>query len=293
MNISSSPRLFTDYASPRRRQLLDETSKIIYDGPEPGTYVLYFKDDIALEKGTMSACGKGVLNNRISELLMTRLNDLRIETHFVRLINMREQLIRTTETLPFTLTLHNVASGTFAKRLGLEDGSSLLKPIPEFSLRADELNNPVVAAEHLTSLGWSRFEEIDDILLLSQRINDFLSGQFLAINIRLISFKLEFGRLYTSDLMDSQIVVTDEISPDTCNLLDLKTGKRLDRQGAQDNPEQAREIYQEVARRLGLLGLDAPEETMTSGLQDILASAKPSLKRSLNRRKSPNGHNSI
>jgi phosphoribosylaminoimidazole-succinocarboxamide synthase len=175
----------------------------------------------------------------------------------------------------------------------LEEGSALLKPIPEFSLRAEELNHPVVAAEHLTSLGWSRFEEIDDILLLSQRINDFLSGQFLALNIRLISFKLEFGRLYTSDLMDSQIVITDEISPDTCNLLDLKTGKRLDRQGAQDNPDEAREIYQEVARRFGLIGLEVPETPMTPGLQDILASVKPSLKRSLNRRKSPNGHNSI
>jgi phosphoribosylaminoimidazole-succinocarboxamide synthase len=93
--------------------------------------------------------------------------------------------------------------------------------------------------------------------------------------------------------MDSQIVITDEISPDTCHLLDLKTGKRLDQQGAQDNPEQAREIYQEVARRLGILGLDIPEETVTPAFQDILASTKLLHKRSLNRRKSPHGHNSL
>ncbi len=293
MNISSPPRLFTDYTPPRRRQLLDETSKTIYDGPEPETYVLYFKDDIALEKETITASGKGVLNNRISELLMTRLNDLRIETHFIRMLNMREQLVRTTESLPFTLTLHNAASGTFARRLGLEEGAPLLKPVPEFSLRAEELNNPVVAAEHLTSLGWSRFEEIDEILLVSQRINDFLTGQFLALNIRLISFRLEFGRLYTSDLMDSQIVITDEISPDTCNLLDLQTGKRLDRQGVHDNPEQARNIYQEVARRFGVLGLDIPEGTIAPAFQDIISSTKLLQKRSFNRRKSPNGHNSL
>jgi phosphoribosylaminoimidazole-succinocarboxamide synthase len=206
---------------------------------------------------------------------------------------MREQLVRATETLPFTLALHNVASGAFARRLGLEEGSILLKPVPEFSLRAEELNHPVVAAEHLTSLGWSRFEEIDEILLVSQRINDFLTGQFLALNIRLISFSLEFGRLYTSDLMDSQIVVTDEIGPDNCNLLDLKTGKRLDRQGVQDNPEQAREIYQEVARRFGVLGLDIPEGTTPPAFLDISSLTKPLHKQLLNRRKSPNGHNSL
>lgn len=292
MNTSSHPCLFTDYTPPRRHQLSDEVGKTIYDGPEPGTYVLYFKDDIALEKGTIFAHGKGILNNRISELLMTRLNDLRIETHFIRLLNMREQLVRATEALPFLLTLHNFASGTFAHRLGLEEGSPLLKPVPEFSLRNEELNYPIVATEHLTSLGWCQFEEMDEILLTSQRINDFLTGQFLALNMRLLNFKLEFGRFYNSDLTDSRLVVTDEICLDTCSLLDLKTGKRLDRQAVQDHPEQAQEIYREVARRLGILGLDIPEASPTLPIQDILSSTNPFYKRSLNRRKNPNGHNS-
>jgi len=292
MSTNSHPRLFTDYTPPRRHQLSDEAGKTIYDGPEPGTYVLYFKDDIALEKGTIFAHGKGVINNRISELLMTRLNDLRIETHFIRLLNMREQLVRATEAFPFLLTLHNFASGTFARRLGLEEGCLLSKPVPEFSLRNKELDYPIVATEHLTSLGWCQFEEIDEILLISQRINDFLTGQFLALNMRLLNFKLEFGRLYNSELIDSRIVVTDEICLDTCNLLDLKTGKRFDRQGVQDNPGQAQEIYREVARRLGILELDTSEASPTLSIQDILSSTKPLYKRSLNHRKNPNGHNS-
>jgi phosphoribosylaminoimidazole-succinocarboxamide synthase len=283
MTINSYSLLSSDYVQPRRRQLFEGTSKTLYDGPEPGTYVLYFKDDIALEDGVSTICGKGVLNNRISDLLMSRLNDIGIDTHFIRLLNMREQLVRATETLPFSVTLHNIASGAFAKRLGLEEQTLLSKPIPEFFLRSKELGNPILAAEHLTALGWSRFEEIDDILLTSQRINDFLSGQFLALNMRLVSFTLEFGRFYPSELMDCQIILTDELSPDTCNLLDLTTGKPLGRQGIHDNPEQARGIYQEVARRLGILRPETPDLSSTS--QDIFPPTKPSARKSLIKKK--------
>jgi phosphoribosylaminoimidazole-succinocarboxamide synthase len=284
MPINSRPLLFKDYAPPRRRQLCEGTGKILYDGPEPGTHVLYFKDDVALENTTtLTVCGKGVFNNRISDLLMSRLNDLGIDTHFIRTLNMREQLVRSTEPLPFSVTLHNAAFGTFAKRLGLEEGLFFSKPIPEFFLRSNELGNPIVAAEHLTTLGWSRFEEIDDILLTSQRINDFLSGQFLALNIRLISFTLEFGRFYASDLMDSQIMLTDELSPETCDLFDLRTENRLDRQGIQDNPEQALEIYQEVASRLGILGLTPPDFSSLS--QDADPSKKTPVTKLLDKKK--------
>lgn len=293
MSISSRPLLFSNYTQPRRRQLFDGTGKTLYDGPEPGTYVLYFKDDVAIRDDVLTVSGKGVLNNRISELLMSRLNELGIDTHYMRTLNMREQLVRTTESLPFIVTLHNVASGAFARRLGLEEGMALSKPIPEFSLRSEELDNPIVAAEHLTALGWSRFEEIDDILLNSQRINDFLNGQFLALNLRLISFTLEFGRFYTSDLMDSQIMITDALCPDTFNLLDLTTGKRLDQQGVEDNPQQAREIYQEVARRLGVLGLDMPEDMLSPISQDIFSQKNIRSKRSLKKGKNPHGHNSL
>ncbi|MDF3033488.1 MAG: purC [Alphaproteobacteria bacterium] len=254
MTINSYSLLSSDYVQPRRRQLFEGTSKTLYDGPEPGTYVLYFKDDIALEDGVSTICGKGVLNNRISDLLMSRLNDIGIDTHFIRLLNMREQLVRATETLPFSVTLHNIASGAFAKRLGLEEQTLLSKPIPEFFLRSKELGNPILAAEHLTALGWS-----------------------------LVSFTLEFGRFYPSELMDCQIILTDELSPDTCNLLDLTTGKPLGRQGIHDNPEQARGIYQEVARRLGILRPETPDLSSTS--QDIFPPTKPSARKSLIKKK--------
>lgn len=285
--------MFSDFTQPRRRQLSEETGKILYDGPEQETHVLYFKDDVPFRDDVLTISGKGVLNNRISELLMSRLNELNIDTHYVRALNMREQLIRATEPLPFALSMHNIASGTFANRLGLEEGTSLAKPVPEFSFISEELGHPVVAAEHITSLGWSRFEDIDDILLNAQRINDFLNGQFLALNIRLISFTLKFGRHYTSELGDSQVMITDELSPDTFNLLDLTTGRRLDQQGVQDNPRYAHEIYQEVARRLGVLGMDVTESPLPQSSQDIFPPEKTPNKRSLKKRKKPHGHNSL
>lgn len=293
MTPTSRPILLSDYAQPRRRKLIDGTTKTIFDGPDPGTYVLYFKDDIVLNGEVETVSGKGILNNRISELFMSRLNDLSIDTHFIRTLNMREQLVRTTETLPFQLTLNNIASGKFAKRLGLEDGMVLSKPIPEFSLRSKELSDPVVAAEHLTALGWSRFEEIDEILLIAQRINDFLNGQFLALNIRLMSFSLQFGRFYTSDLMDSQIIITDELSPETMNLVDITTGRRLDHQGMEDYPEAAGEIYQEVARRLGIQGLDTVDGFLAPSSPDGFLQQRFAHRQSYKHRKNPHGHNSL
>lgn len=292
MPLNSNTILMSDHAKARRRELLDELSKTVYDGPEPGTHVLYFKDDLHHDGKVQTVSGKGVLNNRISELLLSRLNDLGLETHFIRALNMREQLVRATEPLPFYVTLHNVASGAFAKRLGLSEGMLLSKPIPEFSLRSKKLGNPIVAAEHITALGWSRFEEIDDMLITSQRVNDFLSGQFLALNMRLISFTLEFGRFYTSDHMDSHIMITDELSPETFSLLDLTTGKRLDQHGIKDAPEDANLIYQEIAQRLGVLSQDNPDDLFPSPSQDILPLQNPSARKTLKKRKNPHGHNS-
>lgn len=267
MPINSRSLLFNDYDQPRRRQIFEGQTKVIYDGPEPETHVLYFKDNISLEEKESTIPGKGVLNNRVSSLLMLRLSDLGIDTHFIRTLNMREQLVRKTEAFPFSLTFHNVAFGSFAKRLGLEEGGVLTKPIPEFFLRSQELGNPVVAVEHLTVLGWGRFEEIDDILLSAQRINDFLSGQFLALNLRLTSVTLEFGRFYRDDTSDPQIMLTDELSCDTCDFLDLKTGQHLGRQGIYSNLEQAQEIYQEVAHRLNIPGFckKLSNKTLTQG----------------------------
>jgi phosphoribosylaminoimidazole-succinocarboxamide synthase len=263
MTTNSRPSLLSNYNQPRRHQIFEGTKKILYEGTEPGTYILFFKDECTDSHKKVVVNGKGILSNRISELFMSRLNNLGLETHFIRTLNMREQLVRATETLPFVVTIHNVASGEFARRLGLEENMVLPKLIPEFSLRGQGLDNPVVATEHLTALGWSRLDEIDDILLISQRVNDFLTGQFLALNIRLISVTLEFGRFYTSDFMESQIMLIDEIGPDTCNLIDLLTGQRLDRQGVHKDPEKARTIYQNVAQRLGILSQDLIDKGKT------------------------------
>lgn len=292
MTTNFRPILLSDYAQPRRRQLFDGTTKTVFDGPEPGTHVLYFKDDLILENEVETISGKGILNNRISELLMSRLNELNIETHFIRTLNMREQLIRATESFSFSLTVHNVACDSFAKRLGLEDGTTLAKPIPEFSLRSRELNNPVIAAEHITSLGWSRFEEIDEMLLTSQRVNDFLSGQFLALNIRLISFTLQFGRCFTSDLMESQILITDELSPESINLFDLVTSRRLDHSGMEEYPERTNEIYKEIAYRLGVLELENSDGMLAPLFEGKLSQIR-SPGEQFKQRKKPHGHNSL
>jgi len=286
MTIRFHPHLLDHYSQPRRHKITDGKNKILYAGPEPRTHVLYFKDEAVFKGEKVIVNGKGVLNNRISGLLMSRLGDLGIETHFIRILNMREQLVRAAEILPFKITLHNVASGLFAHRLGLEEGTSLSKPIPEFSLHSKDLQNPTVSAEHLTTLGWAEFEDIDDILLISQRVNDFLHGQFLALNLRLISLSLEFGRLYTPDLTGSQIVITDELSPENCYLLDLTTGKRLDCQGMEDHPDQARSIYQEVAYRLGILNLEETENA-TSRTHEDLFHPRPYPQQSFRKRKNP------
>jgi phosphoribosylaminoimidazole-succinocarboxamide synthase len=259
MTIRFHPHLFRDETPSRRRQIFDGVNKTTYDGPEPETYVLFFKDELNLEGHIMTSSGKGVFNNRISGLLMSRLNDLGIETHFIRTLNMREQLVRSTTVLPFRVTMHNVASGAFATRLGLQEMGQLPQPVPEFSLRNEKLGNPFVATEHLISLGWSRLDEIDEILMISQRINDFLNGQFFALNIRLLSFTLEFGK--QADY-NAPLLVIDELSPETCSLFDIHTGQRLDRQGIKENPEKAQEIYQEVARRLGVF--ESEEEKLRS-----------------------------
>ncbi|MBM3468622.1 MAG: phosphoribosylaminoimidazolesuccinocarboxamide synthase [Alphaproteobacteria bacterium] len=288
MNTHTSTCLFGEHVQPRRHQLSEGTSKIIYDGPEPGTHVLYFKDDALLNVEPLTCNGKGILNNRISELLMSRLNDQGIETHFIRTLNMREQLVRATTSLPFVVTVHNSASDAFAQRLGLEEGMILPKPVPEFSLR----NNAVVAMEHLTALGWCRFEEIDEILVACQRVNDFLTGQFLALNMRLISFTLEYGRHYASDYMDSQIMITDELSPETFKLLDLTTGQRIDIQGIRNTPEKAQSIYQEVAHRLGVFTIDPSGKMPHTPAQDAAQVSTP-LKGTFKKRNKPHGHSSF
>ncbi|HEV7910499.1 MAG TPA: phosphoribosylaminoimidazolesuccinocarboxamide synthase, partial [Methylocella sp.] len=166
-------------------------------------------------------------------------------------LNMREQLIREVEIVPLEVVVRNVAAGSLSTRLGIEEGTQLPRSIIEFYYKNDELNDPMVSEEHITAFGWASPQEIDDIMSLAIRVNDFLSGLFLGVGIRLVDFKMECGRLWEGDVM--RIVVADEISPDSCRLWDIKSNDKLDKDRFRRDLGGLVEAYTEVARRLGIL----------------------------------------
>ena len=245
---------------PRRRQIYEGKAKVLFEGPEPGTVVQYFKDDATAfnnkKKGVIT--GKGVLNNRISEYLMVRLQEIGIPTHFIKRLNMREQLVREVEIIPVEVVIRNVVAGSLAKRLGMEEGTPLPRSIVEFYLKNDDLDDPMITEEHITAFGWASHQELDEIVNMSLRINDFLSGLFLGVGIRLIDFKLEFGRWYNDD--EVRLVLADEISPDSCRLWDAKTNEKMDKDRFRRDLGKVEEAYQEVARRLGILPESGPRD---------------------------------
>ena len=245
---------------PRRRRIYEGKAKILFEGPEPGTLVQYFKDDATAfnnqKKGTIT--GKGVLNNRISEYLMMRLGEVGVPTHFVRRLNMREQLVREVEIIPLEVVIRNVAAGSLAQRFGIAEGTALPRSIVEFYYKSDELGDPMVTEEHITAFGWATPQDLDDILALALRTNDFLTGLLLGVGLRLVDFKIEFGRLYENEEM--RIVLADEISPDSCRLWDLKTNEKLDKDRFRRDLGGVAEAYQEVARRLGILPEGGPRD---------------------------------
>lgn len=237
----------------RRTRIYEGKAKILYEGPEPGTIIVHFKDDATAFNAQKKAVieGKGVLNQRISEFIFTRLNELGIPTHFLRSLNMREQLVREVEIVPLEVVVRNVAAGSLAKRLGLDEGHQLPRSIIEFYYKNDQLGDPMVSEEHITAFNWASPQEIDDMMHMAIRINDFMSGLFLGIGIKLVDFKIEFGRLYDNDMM--RIVLADEISPDSCRLWDIKTQDKLDKDRFRRDMGGLVEAYQEVARRLGII----------------------------------------
>jgi len=237
----------------RRRRVYEGKAKILYEGPEPGTLVQHFKDDATAFNAKKHEVieGKGVLNNRISEYLFLRLGDMGIPHHFIRRMNMREQLIQEVEIIPIEVVVRNVAAGSIAKRLGLEEGVLLPRTIVEFFYKEDKLDDPMVSDEHITAFGWATPPELDEMTALALRINDFLSGLFMGIGIRLVDFKVEFGRFVENDMV--RIILADEISPDNCRLWDAETDNKLDKDRFRRDMGGLVEAYQEVARRLGIL----------------------------------------
>ncbi len=235
------------------RKIYEGKAKILYEGPEPGTLIQYFKDDATAFNNEKRAVldGKGVLNNRISEFVMTQLNSIGLPTHFLKRLNMREQLIKEVEIIPLEVICRNVAAGSIAKRLGLEEGAALPRSIIEFCYKKDELGDPLVSEEHITAFNWATNQEIDDIIAMTLRINDFLTGLFAGVGIKLVDFKVEYGRLFEGEMV--RTVLADEISPDSCRLWDMATGDKLDKDRFRRDLGGVTEAYAEVARRLGII----------------------------------------
>ena len=235
-----------------REKLYDGKAKILYKGPDAGTLIQYFKDDATAFNAQKKAVldGKGALNNLISAHLFPALGALGIPHHFIERISDREQLIKQVQIVPVEVIIRNVAAGSICSRLGLTEGAPLPKTLIEFCLKDDALGDPVIAAEHIDVLGLATPFEMDEIVEMSLRINDFLSGLFMAIGVKLIDFKLEFGRLETEDGV--QIVLADEISPDNCRLWDSDTDEKMDKDRFRRDLGGLVEAYSEIARRLGL-----------------------------------------
>lgn len=235
-----------------REKLYEGKAKILYKGPEAGTLIQYFKDDATAFNAQKKAVleGKGALNNLISAHLFPALGALGIPHHFIDRISAREQLIKQVEIVPIEVIIRNVAAGSICSRLGLTEGEPMPKTLIEFCLKDDSLGDPVIAAEHIDALGLATPFEMDEIVEMSLRINDFLSGVFIAIGVKLIDFKLEFGRLETENGI--QIVLADEISPDNCRLWDRDTHEKMDKDRFRRDLGGLVDAYSEIARRLGL-----------------------------------------
>ena len=238
----------------RRKKIYEGKAKILYEGPEPGTIVQHFKDEATAGNGTKKETfeGKGVLNNRLSEFFMTGLNQIGVPTHFIRRLNMREQLVRQVEMIPLEIICRNVAAGSMAQRLGLPEGEQLPRPIVEFCYKDDRLGDPLVPEEYIIAFNWASQQDLDDIVALALRVNDFLSGVFHGVGIKLVDFKIEVGRIWENDDLE-RLVVADEISPDSCRLWDIETGRKLDKDVFRRDLGSLTEAYTEVARRLGVL----------------------------------------
>ncbi len=248
----------------RRRPIYEGHDKVLFEGPEPGTLVQHFKDDASAcndqKRGVI--IGKGVLNNRISEFLMLKLTEIGIPTHLVRRLNMREQLVREVEIIPVAVVVRNIAAGSLSRRLGIKEGTVLPRAITEFYWKNADVGEPLVCEDHITAFGWAGEQEIAEIVRNAGRINDFLTGLFCGIGIKLVDFRLEFGRLYTDH--DVQIVVADEISPDNCRLWDMRTHEKMDKDRFREDLGRVEEGYQEVARRLGIVPEPGPSDSPVS-----------------------------
>ena len=230
-------------------QLYEGKAKKVYKTDDPELYIVDYKDDATafngLKKGSIA--GKGVINNRMSNFLMTIMEKAGVPTHFVKELSDRETLVKKVTIVPLEVIVRNVAAGSFSKRFGVEEGVKLQNPTLEFCLKDDDLGDPMIGEYHITALGLATREELDQISAMTFKVNDVLKAYFAGIGIELIDFKIEFGK--TSD---GKIILADEISPDTCRLWDIKTHQKLDKDRFRRDMGNVEDAYNEVFARLGL-----------------------------------------
>ena len=235
------------------KKLYEGKAKVIFATDNKDFVIQHFKDDATAFNNQKKAKieGKGVLNNRISEHILMNLDQVGIKNHLVKRLNMREQLIKHVEIIPIEFIVRNIATGSLTKRLGIEDGTILEDPLIEYCLKNDELGDPLISKEHIYTFKWANNKEIEKIDKQLLRINDFMVGMFRGVGIKLVDFKVEFGRIKNNGKTD--VLLADEISPDTCRLWDNKTDKKLDKDRFRKGLGNLIEAYQEVARRLDIL----------------------------------------
>jgi len=233
------------------KKLYEGKAKIIFATSDKNVVIQHFKDDATAFNNEKKASieGKGILNNRISEHILKSLTEIGIKNHLIKRLNMREQLVELVSIIPIEFIIRNIATGSLTKRLGIEEGTVLDYPLIEYCLKDDKLGDPIISREHILNFKWLNVFELDLINEQCLRINDFLQGIFRGIEIKLVDFKVEFGKAKSDD----KIILADEISPDTCRLWDQETEKKLDKDRFRKDLGDVVEAYQEVARRLGIL----------------------------------------
>ena len=235
------------------KKIYEGKAKIVFATSDKNLVIQHFKDDATAFNNQKKDVidGKGILNNRISEHILTNLNQVGIKNHLIKRLNMREQLVQHVEIIPIEFIVRNIATGSLTKRLGIEDGTVLEYPLVEYCLKNDELGDPLISKEHILAFKWMDDFEIDFVNNELARINEFLHGMFRGVGVKLVEFKVEFGRLEKNGKKD--IILADEISPDTCRLWDATTDKKLDKDRFRKDLGNLVEGYQEVARRLDIL----------------------------------------
>ena len=229
------------------KQLYEGKAKKVYATADENLYIVSYKDDATafngLKKGTIA--GKGVINNRMSNMLMQMLEQQGVPTHFVKELSDRDTLVKKVSIVPLEVIIRNISAGSFAKRYGVEEGIVFDHPTIEFSYKNDDLGDPLLNRYHALALKLATEDEINTIERMAFKVNEVLKAYFLGLNITLVDFKLEFGRLF-----DGAIVLADEISPDTCRFWDKDTGEKLDKDRFRRDLGGVEEAYNEVMRRL-------------------------------------------